>query len=182
MDLEAAKAFKRDLDATAQVADTEITAAEDEDRVVGYKILKASGTQRQMEQLLEYADMLGLEIDELEDGMPQPMRELLTPDEVRMMDNRHAILFIRGERPVMDLKYDLRKHPDYPLTAEAGGGLYGGSRDVLSFAGLYAEPLTEEEKEKQEKKSEKPKGDFLIFTEDELEEELNKLDHKEEKK
>ena len=109
-------------------------------------------------------------------------RELLTPDEVRMMDNRHAILFIRGERPVMDLKYDLRKHWAYPLTAEAGGGPYGGSRDVLSIAGLYAEPLTEEEKEKQEKKSEKPKGDFLIFTEEELEEELNKLDHKEEKK
>ena len=109
-------------------------------------------------------------------------RELLTPDEVRMMDNRHAILFIRGERPVMDLKYDLRKHWAYPLTAEAGGGYYGGSRDVLSIAGLYAEPLTEEEKEKQEKKSEKPKGDFLIFTEEELEEELNKLDHKEEKK
>ena len=109
-------------------------------------------------------------------------RELLTPDEVRMMDNRHAILFIRGERPVMDLKYDLRRHPDYPLTAEAGGGYYGESRDVLSIAGLYAEPLTEEEKEKQEKKSEKTKGDFLIFTEDELEEELNKLDHKEEKK
>ena len=31
-------------------------------------------------------------------------RELLTPDEVRMLDNQYAILFIRGERPVMDLK------------------------------------------------------------------------------
>lgn len=80
MDLEAAKAFKRELETTAQVADTEIAEVEDEDHSVGYKILKFSGTQRQMDQLLEYADMLGLEIDELEDGMPQPMRELLTPD------------------------------------------------------------------------------------------------------
>ena len=38
-------------------------------------------------------------------------RELLTPDEVRMLDNRYAILFIRGELPVMDLKYDILKHP-----------------------------------------------------------------------
>ena len=34
-------------------------------------------------------------------------RELMTPDEVRMMDNRYALLFIRGERPIMDLKYDI---------------------------------------------------------------------------
>ena len=34
-------------------------------------------------------------------------RELLTPDEVRMLDNQYAILFIRGERPIMDFKYDI---------------------------------------------------------------------------
>ena len=39
-------------------------------------------------------------------------RELLTPDEVRMLDNRYAILFIRGERPVLDFKYDILKHPN----------------------------------------------------------------------
>ena len=39
-------------------------------------------------------------------------RELLTPDEVRMLDNRYALLFVRGERPVMDLKYDILKHPN----------------------------------------------------------------------
>ena len=33
-------------------------------------------------------------------------RELMTPDEVRMLDNRYALLFIRGERPVEDLKFD----------------------------------------------------------------------------
>ena len=47
-------------------------------------------------------------------------RELLTPDEVRMLDNQYAILFIRGERPVMDFKYDILKHPNVKLTADGG--------------------------------------------------------------
>ncbi len=45
-------------------------------------------------------------------------RELLTPDEVRMLDNRYAILFIRGERPVMDEKYDIMRHPNIKGTAD----------------------------------------------------------------
>lgn len=51
-------------------------------------------------------------------------RELLTPDEVRMLDNQYAILFIRGERPVMDFKYDILKHPDVKLTADGDGAVY----------------------------------------------------------
>ena len=43
-------------------------------------------------------------------------RELLDASEVRMLDNRYALLFIRGERPVMDLKYDILKHPNVKLT------------------------------------------------------------------
>ena len=34
-------------------------------------------------------------------------RELLMPDEVRMLDNRYALLFIRGEGPILDEKYDI---------------------------------------------------------------------------
>lgn len=45
-------------------------------------------------------------------------RELLTPDEVRMLDNRYALLFIRGERPVMDFKFDILKHPNLLDTAD----------------------------------------------------------------
>lgn len=45
-------------------------------------------------------------------------RELLTPDEVRMLDDRYALLFIRGERPVMDEKYDILKHPNVALTTD----------------------------------------------------------------
>ena len=51
-------------------------------------------------------------------------RELLTPDEVRMLDNRYAILFIRGERPVLDFKYDILKHPNVVLTADGKTGVY----------------------------------------------------------
>lgn len=51
-------------------------------------------------------------------------RELLTPDEVRMLDNRYALLFIRGERPVMDLKYDILKHPNVALSTDGRGRPY----------------------------------------------------------
>ena len=51
-------------------------------------------------------------------------RELLTPDEVRGLDNRYAILFIRGAKPVMDLKYELTEHPAIRYTADGGGAPY----------------------------------------------------------
>ena len=51
-------------------------------------------------------------------------RELLTPDEVRKLDNRYAILFIRGAKPVMDQKYDLMKHPAIRQTSLGSGVPY----------------------------------------------------------
>ena len=51
-------------------------------------------------------------------------RELMTPDEVRMLDNKYAILFIRGERPIKDLKYDILKHPRVVDTADGKGEIY----------------------------------------------------------
>ena len=42
----------------------------------------------------------------------QTGRELLTPDEVRLLNNDYGLLFIRGELPIMDKKYDLLKHPN----------------------------------------------------------------------
>ena len=75
-------------------------------------------------------------------------RDLLTPDEVRMLDNRYALLFIRGERPVMDEKYDILKHPNIALTEDGGAAPYehGGTENAvaaLSFAGAAAETLFE---------------------------------------
>lgn len=47
-------------------------------------------------------------------------RELLTPDEVRLLDNRKALLFIRGFPAVMDDKYDLNHHPNIHMTVNGG--------------------------------------------------------------
>ena len=49
---------------------------------------------------------------------------MLTPDEVRGLDNRYAILFIRGAKPVMDLKYELTEHPAIRHTIDGGGPPY----------------------------------------------------------
>lgn len=54
----------------------------------------------------------------------QTGRELLTPDEVRMLDNRKCILFVRGERPMLDDKYDLMHHPNIHLTEDGGAPPY----------------------------------------------------------
>ena len=51
-------------------------------------------------------------------------RELLTPDEVRRLDNRYALLFIRGASPVMDEKYDLMHHPAISHSSLGGAAPY----------------------------------------------------------
>ena len=51
-------------------------------------------------------------------------RELMTPDEVRMLDNRYALLFIRGEPAVKDYKFDIMKHPNVGLTTDGGAKPY----------------------------------------------------------
>lgn len=72
-------------------------------------------------------------------------RELLMPDEVRMLDNQYAILFIRGELPVMDLKYDILKHPAVDLTADGKGGVYQHGKVTSNVATIevqYLDPDT----------------------------------------
>ena len=54
----------------------------------------------------------------------QTGRELMTPDEVRLLDNKNAVVFIRGERPVIDEKYDLMKHPNIAYTEDGGAAPY----------------------------------------------------------
>lgn len=60
-------------------------------------------------------------------------RELLMPDEVRMLDNRKALIFIRGERPVMDDKYPIQKHPNYRFSADGGQPPYEKRFDIPSY-------------------------------------------------
>ena len=81
-------------------------------------------------------------------------RELLTPDEVRKLDNRYALLFIRGASPVMDEKYDLMHHPAISHSSLGGAAPYihHGSkppvytgRPLLRVGGTEAiHPLKEE--------------------------------------
>ncbi len=61
-------------------------------------------------------------------------RDLMTPDEVRLLDNRYGILFIRGEYPIMDLKYDLMKHPKIAFTEEGGAAPFIHGKDTRSEA------------------------------------------------
>ena len=63
----------------------------------------------------------------------QSGRELLQPDEVRMLDNQNALLFIRGERPILDAKYDLMKHPNIRYTEDGGAGPF-------NYCLLYTSP------------------------------------------
>ena len=62
------------------------------------------------------------------------------PDEVRMLDNDYALLFVRGEHAVMDRKYDLLKHPNIRDTEDGGAPPYDYSEaplahDVPAFDG-----------------------------------------------
>lgn len=66
-------------------------------------------------------------------------RELLTLDEVRLLDNSNALIFIRGERPLIDKKFDILSHPNIAKTADGKAVPYKHSksekylRNDLSF-------------------------------------------------
>ena len=93
-------------------------------------------------------------------------RELLTPDEVRMLDNQYAILFIRGERPVLDFKYDILKHPNVALTADGKAGVYqhGAVRsDIATIEVTYLDPKTLPD-------TEVPETDYVLLSDDDFDE------------
>ena len=62
----------------------------------------------------------------------QSGRELLTPDEVRLLDNRKAVLLVRGERPILYEKYDLHKHVNVKYTEDGGAPPYDYAKAPLS--------------------------------------------------
>lgn len=92
-------------------------------------------------------------------------RELLTPDEVRMLDNRYALLFIRGERPVQDEKFDILKHSNVKLTVDGGSEPFrhGSTENELDWQTVT---LNED-------------SDYELLSEEELEN-LSKSNHKQE--
>ena len=93
-------------------------------------------------------------------------RELLTPDEVRMLDNQYAILFIRGERPVLDFKYDILKHPNVALTADGKASVYqhGAVRsDIATIEVTYLDPKTLPD-------TEVPETDYVLLSDEDFDE------------
>lgn len=97
-------------------------------------------------------------------------RELLTPDEVRMLDNKYALLFIRGERPVQDLKYDILKHPNVKYTTDGKGENY-----VHGFEDYSSLEMTFDELE-EINTDDLPKNDVVIYSNEEIEEYLLNLE------
>lgn len=77
----------------------------------------------------------------------QTGRELLTPDEVRMISNDKALLFIRGEKPVIDGKYDILKHPNISETKDGGQPPYRHGKPSHSIDDWYNIPISDKEYE-----------------------------------
>ena len=92
-------------------------------------------------------------------------RELLTPDEVCMLDNRYALLFIRGELPIMDEKYDILKHPNVSLTTDGNAAPYqhGGTENAvatLSLVGVSSADIPD---------MEEPETDYELLSDEDIE-------------
>ena len=97
-------------------------------------------------------------------------RELMTPDEVRMLDNKYALLFIRGERPVMDFKYDILKHPNVAMTADGKAEPYRHGKENFSFASIQ---FDEDLLSAPHNDNDVDASDFVILTEEEINEILS---------
>ena len=106
----------------------------------------------------------------------QTGRELLTPDEVRMLDNQYALLFLRGERPVMDKKYNILRHPYVKLSTDGSGAPYLHGTVHGDTASVY---LTAMQEIKQEKASaDKETTTYELLSSDELEAQIFKEEPK----
>ena len=97
-------------------------------------------------------------------------RELMTPDEVRLLDNKYALLFIRGERPVKDLKYDILKHPNVALTTDGKGEPYIHGKTDKATASIIVLDDDIEENEIDTFEKEQLLENYELLSEEELEE------------
>lgn len=105
-------------------------------------------------------------------------RELLMPEEVRMLDNRYSLVFIRGERPVRDFKYDILKHPNVKLTTDGGAEAYRHGEDICSVATVrFDKELLKQAAEKDTDDTVKHR--FILLTEEELEDKFIELEEQE---
>ena len=93
-----------------------------------------------------------------------------------MLDNRYALLFIRGERPIRDLKYDILHHPNVALTTDGSAPAYTHGEDTRSIASMAFS--FDKKAVKNAEKMEAEKHEFLLYSEEELEELLDEKEKK----
>ena len=93
-----------------------------------------------------------------------------------MLDNRYALLFIRGERPIRDLKYDILHHPNVALTTDGSAPAYTHGEDTRSIASMAFS--FDKKAVKNAEKLEAEKHEFLLYSEEELEELLDEKEKK----
>ena len=95
----------------------------------------------------------------------QAGRELLTPDEVRLLDNDYSLLFIRGERPIFDKKYDILKHPNVKYTRDGKAKPYEHGKTKYAIEDWQNILLTDE--------------DYELYSDEDIEEYFEELMKKE---
>ena len=111
-------------------------------------------------------------------------RELLTADEVRMLDNRYAIVFIRGERPIIDYKYSIFGHPNVHLGVDGGAEPY--THEIPELTDVTSIQLVDIEKFPGKKMEDFPKAEeylanLVAYDDEETEAMCDYLENKNEK-
>lgn len=78
LSMDGVKSFIDTLESDTDEIDT--LAVESDKNAVGYKVLKITATEDQMAAIMDQLELMAMEVEELEDGMPKPMDELTVPD------------------------------------------------------------------------------------------------------
>lgn len=89
-----------------------------------------------------------------------------------MLDNRYTLLFIWGEWPIMEIKYDIIKHPNLVLSTDGGAPAYVHGEDTRSFASI----IIDEQLLEQAVSYEGAASNYELLSEQELEEYLNYME------
>ena len=105
-------------------------------------------------------------------------RSLLDPTEVRLVNNDSALLFIRGERPVEDRKYNVMKHPNVSLTSDGGAEPYINGEDTGSYAAVGFVMNIPEEMLKNLPKVSDNQHHYETYTEENVEELIKSYEEK----
>ncbi|MEJ8736293.1 type IV secretory system conjugative DNA transfer family protein [Erysipelotrichaceae bacterium HCN-30851] len=98
----------------------------------------------------------------------QAGRELLTADEVRLLDNDYALLFIRGELPILDKKYNILKHPNVVYTKDGNSQSYEHGK-IHGLIDNWQDIIISD-------------NDYELLSDEDMEEYFNQLEKKKEKK